>query len=205
MSNSLEVVSSKERSDRVTFDEHRHTALKLFAQHGFRQISMRDLAQHIGLKPGAIYYYIESKEQLLFEFIEEIYDQLNVADSQAYNVLHLSPLERLQGFIDYHLQVYSSMPMHFQLLQKEIVNLTDVYGDALRAHAYKYETYALTVIEPLIDRQFKSYSAKKVGDIVRLLNSVPGCLLRSDFGRVDISRILFDLTMQVIRARTPSR
>jgi AcrR family transcriptional regulator len=205
MSNSLRVTSSKGGNDRGAFDGHRQTALKLFALHGFRQISMRDLALHIGLKPGSIYYYIESKEQLLFEFIEEVYDLLNITYSQSYSAHALSPLERLQKFIEYHVKIYSSMPLHFQLLQKENVNLTDVYGDALKAHADKYEAYTLNLIEPLIDRKFKTSATKKAGDIVRLLNSVPGCLLRSDFGLVEISRILFDLTMQVIQARTPSR
>jgi AcrR family transcriptional regulator len=204
MNNSLRVTTSREGNDRGAFDEHRHTALKLFAQHGFRQISMRDLALHIGLKPGSIYYYIESKEQLLFEFIEEIYDFLNVPGFLTYNVYALSPVERLQKFIEYHVHIYSSMPLHFQLLQREKVNLTDVYGDALRAHADKYEAYTLTLIDPLIDGQFKSCATQKAGDIVQLLNSVPGCLLGSGFGLEEISRILFDLATQVIQARSSS-
>jgi AcrR family transcriptional regulator len=204
MSNSLRVTTSREGNDRGAFDGHRHTALKLFAQHGFRQISMRDLALHIGLKPGSIYYYIESKEQLLFEFIEEIYDFLNVPGFLTYNVYALSPVERLQKFIEYHVHIYSSMPLHFQLLQREKVNLTDVYGDALRAHADKYEAYTLTLIDPLIDGQFKSCATQKAGDIVQLLNSVPGCLLGSGFGLEEISRILFDLATQVIQARSSS-
>ncbi|MCS3419049.1 AcrR family transcriptional regulator [Pseudomonas sp. BIGb0450] len=202
MNNSLRVTTSREGNDRGAFDGHRHTALKLFAQHGFRQISMRDLALHIGLKPGSIYYYIESKEQLLFEFIEEIYDFLNVPGFQTSYAL--SPVERLQKFIEYHVQIYSSMPLQFQLLQREKVNLTDVYGDALRAHADKYEAYTLTLIDPLIDGQFKSCATKKAGDIVRLLNSVPGCLLGSGFGLEEISRILFDLATQVIQERSSS-
>ena len=204
MSNTLRVNTSGERNDRGAFDGHRHTALKLFAQHGFRQISMRDLALHIGLKPGSIYYYIESKEQLLFEFIEEIYDFLNVQGIQTHNVDTLTPAERLQKFIEYHVQIYSSMPLHFQLLQRENVNLTDVYGDALRAHADEYEAYTLSLIDPLLHGQSKSCATKKAGDIVRLLNSVPGCLLSSGFGLEEIARILFDLAMQVILAPSSS-
>lgn len=46
------------------------TAIALFAERGYENLSMRALASHVGLKAPTLYNYYESKEQLLIESIE---------------------------------------------------------------------------------------------------------------------------------------
>lgn len=65
---------AEERQSRYL--ETRHKALELFAEYGFSRVSMRDLASFLGIKVGSIYNHIESKEALLVELIEELYEQL---------------------------------------------------------------------------------------------------------------------------------
>ncbi|RMH81683.1 TetR/AcrR family transcriptional regulator, partial [Pseudomonas sp. AOB-7] len=50
----------------------RGKALALFAERGFAQVGMRELALHLGMAAGSLYHHFESKEQLLFELIEEL-------------------------------------------------------------------------------------------------------------------------------------
>ena len=47
--------------------EFQRRALELFQERSFSQVSMRELAAHVGITPGAIYHHIESKEALLFD------------------------------------------------------------------------------------------------------------------------------------------
>ena len=54
----------------------RGKALVLFAERGFAQVGMRELALHLGMAAGSLYHHFESKEQLLFELIEELYEEL---------------------------------------------------------------------------------------------------------------------------------
>ncbi|MDT3700325.1 MAG: TetR/AcrR family transcriptional regulator [Thermincola sp.] len=42
-------------------------AANLFFQKGFKGTSMKDIAEAVGLPPGGLYYYIKSKEKLLYE------------------------------------------------------------------------------------------------------------------------------------------
>ncbi|HEY2702301.1 MAG TPA: TetR/AcrR family transcriptional regulator [Candidatus Dormibacteraeota bacterium] len=46
-------------------------AARLFAEHGYAETSMRDIAAAVGMGLGAIYYHIESKEELLARIHEE--------------------------------------------------------------------------------------------------------------------------------------
>jgi AcrR family transcriptional regulator len=46
-------------------------AARLFAEHGYAETSMRDIAAAVGMGLGAIYYHIDSKEELLARIHEE--------------------------------------------------------------------------------------------------------------------------------------
>lgn len=48
----------------------------LFAERGFAQVGMRELARHLGISSGSIYHHIESKQALLGELIEDLYQTL---------------------------------------------------------------------------------------------------------------------------------
>lgn len=48
-------------------------SVDLFAQHGYSNVSMRDIAKTAGIKAGSIYYHFESKETIL-ETIYGFYD-----------------------------------------------------------------------------------------------------------------------------------
>lgn len=57
----------------LTRNRLRNRALQLFAERGFSNISIRELARHLGITPGAFYHHCNSKEELLFELIAEHY------------------------------------------------------------------------------------------------------------------------------------
>lgn len=44
-------------------------AARIFNQHGFHRTSMADIASAVGMLKGSLYYYFESKDELLFEVI----------------------------------------------------------------------------------------------------------------------------------------
>ncbi len=53
-----------------------HDAAKVFAEHGYDQTTIQDLADAIGLAAGGIYHYVGSKEQLLARICDQIMDPL---------------------------------------------------------------------------------------------------------------------------------
>ena len=46
-------------------------ALKLFAEKGFAAVSMRDLAEAVGISASTIYHYYDSKQALFRDMIRE--------------------------------------------------------------------------------------------------------------------------------------
>lgn len=52
-------------------DVIRGAALRMFVDEGYQSVSLRQLAEEVGMQAGSLYNHIESKQCLLFEFIEE--------------------------------------------------------------------------------------------------------------------------------------
>ena len=53
------------------YEQQRHAAIRsaaaVFADKGFHGSSTRDIAEHLGIKQGSLYYYFKSKEEALSE------------------------------------------------------------------------------------------------------------------------------------------
>jgi AcrR family transcriptional regulator len=75
-------------------------ALALFAERGFEETTMRDVARRAGLATGAAYYYFASKEELILEFYRE---SMSATDDRA-RTLVASPggdlKSRLAGLLE---------------------------------------------------------------------------------------------------------
>lgn len=100
------------------FQRNRHRALELFAQRGFAQVSLRELASHLELSAGSLYNHVASKEELLQEFIEEHYMALLALFERPR--AEQSAEVRLAALLDDLLTLHASHPLHFQLANREL-------------------------------------------------------------------------------------
>src|ERR1051326_5226385 len=58
-----------------TFETVLKAATDLFGRRGYHGTTIRDIAKESGLEPGALYYYVRSKEELVLLFYEQINQQ----------------------------------------------------------------------------------------------------------------------------------
>lgn len=56
------------------------TALKLFLQKSFKDVTMKELVDFAGISKGAFYHYFTSKEKVFEEVVLRFYDSLQVKD-----------------------------------------------------------------------------------------------------------------------------
>src|ERR1700733_2856056 len=74
-------------------------AIEIFWQKGYRAASIQDVAEKVGVLKGSLYYYIESKEDLLWRVIEDVHEEWSEILEQA-GGLDVGPIERIHGFIN---------------------------------------------------------------------------------------------------------
>lgn len=99
------------------FENSRERALELFAEQGFGQVSLRKLANHMGVSTGTLYTHVAGKEELLFEALEEHYEQLLILVGRcARSGLTIQPTQRLSRMVGV---AYRQCPSRFLLACRE--------------------------------------------------------------------------------------
>ncbi|WP_236410127.1 TetR/AcrR family transcriptional regulator [Pseudomonas sp. S31] len=143
----------------------REHAVRLFAYKGYNAVSMRELAACLGLSAGSLYNHIESKEALLFEFIEELYEVLRVGAEHRPG--SSPPRSRLNVLVERHLALHDTMAAHFQLAENDMRQLSDVYR--MKAEQARHDYAALLARHCMID-------VVSALSLVALLNNAPNWL-----------------------------
>ena len=105
-------------------DQLLETATLLFKEKGYHNTSMQDLADALGMQKGSLYYYINSKEELLRELLEQAtsilgahIDEIYAADLSASEKLRRALENHGQAIMDHlnlvtvYLQEYRSLPL----------------------------------------------------------------------------------------------
>ena len=154
------------------YQEARRTALELFAEHGFSRVGMRDLAAQLGIAPGSLYNHMESKEAVLFEFIEELYWRLLQGAEQVAEGGARSDA-RLRELLDIHLRLHESMPLHFRLAEFELHCLSPEQRSRILTLRERYEDHWLQTITQLFGRTPCATLRSALRGIVSLLNQLP--------------------------------
>ena len=99
-------------------------AAQVFRERGFHGAGMREIAKALGMTPGALYYYFESKEDLLYQVQILALENL-IATGRAIAGSALPPPEKIEKLIRAHLaQILGEMGgglahLEFHALPKE--------------------------------------------------------------------------------------
>ena len=81
--------------------EIRRAAARLFRQQGYPSTSIQEVAEAVGMLKGSLYYYIDSKEQLLFDIIRDAHEH-SLANIRALADSDAPAVEVLRTFIEGH-------------------------------------------------------------------------------------------------------
>ncbi len=87
----------QERYDRRR-SEMVYAAAKVFADRGYDQTTMQDLASSMGLATGAVYHYFGSKEQLLINICDQLMEPL-LARAREIMVGDEQPRDKLRALV----------------------------------------------------------------------------------------------------------
>jgi AcrR family transcriptional regulator len=95
-----------------------YAAAKVFAEQGYDQTTMQDLASSMGLATGAMYHYFGSKEQLLIKICDQLMEPL-LSRARAVMLRDEPPRDQLRELI--HLWVANVIEYrdHMLVFQQE--------------------------------------------------------------------------------------
>jgi AcrR family transcriptional regulator len=108
------------------------TSANLFSQHGYKAVSIRDIAQACGMTNAALYYHFKNKEDLFLAMLQRDHEQMLVALHEAAN----GPgdlREDLKRLVAQYAAITCQRRQSFQTLRRDLSNVEDVRGHKLFA------------------------------------------------------------------------
>jgi len=79
-------------------------ASQLFKERGYSAVSMRDIAQEIGMKAASLYNHIESKQEILSLLILELARKFTSGMAEVMET-KISPLQKIEKLIQLHIDI----------------------------------------------------------------------------------------------------
>lgn len=133
----------------VVEDAHQtivRAACELIAEHGFGAMSMRSLAQRVGLQPGSLYYHFSCKQEVLEEVAECLLTE-RIHDWWSCRPKSKKPLEMLNAFVAFHIDRLLNQRSEERLLCTELRYLSPVRRERIQEHYSMYVRELDRIIE----------------------------------------------------------
>jgi len=122
----------------------RQSAERLFAQHGYAAVSMRQLASDVGVQVGTIYNYTKDKQALLFTIMSEHMSELLMAWSRESPPAN--PSDQLSQFLNFHLDYHLARRDAVFIAYMELRNLTPKNFAEIETLRRQYEDVLETIL-----------------------------------------------------------
>ena len=111
-------------------------AADFFAERGFRESSMSEIARAAGVADGTVFYHFKTKEELYLAVLEEVKDRITQEIDRYAGEAELdSGLDMMEGVISFYLYLAGSMEERFLLLHRHDPRTVEDHADGCGAPA----------------------------------------------------------------------
>jgi AcrR family transcriptional regulator len=121
-------------------------AQKLFADKGFRETNLNDVAVQLGFRRQAVYHYFPSKEDILYELIDRA-GQAIATSAQPTLDADMPPAEKLAEVVRNHVRQLLTNIDVFRIQFSELFKLSGQRADGLRRDMAAYVHSVAKVIK----------------------------------------------------------
>jgi AcrR family transcriptional regulator len=138
--------------ERTSYDEKfahiLRTAAAVFADKGYHRASIRDISRASGLSLSGLYYYFESKHELLYFIQDHCFGTLidgleRLLEGEA------DPNRRLHLFVENHLRFFAANMKEMKVLSHEASSLEGEYYRRVSEKKRRYTDLCMGIIEAL--------------------------------------------------------
>ncbi len=96
----------------------------LFKKKGYNAVSMRDIAQELGIKAASLYNHIKSKQEILANIMMSLAEDFT-SGMQSIVVAKSSTIEKLQAIIALHVSITTNNPNGMAALNADWMHLEE--------------------------------------------------------------------------------
>ena len=136
-------------------------ALVLFSSKGFAATSIRDIADEANINSATMYYYFQSKEEILYKIMKIYLDELYESAVSALSETKDSN-KQLEVLISSHVKNHGQHRLPALVVDNEFASLKGEFYEEIRGKRKEYEEIWLTVLEKGLEEGVFHCSDSKV-------------------------------------------
>lgn len=144
-------------------------SLKLFHEKGYEATSIQDVATAVGLLKGSLYHHISSKEELLYEIVTQVLNQL-IPKLEVWRSLEGSSLDRLTRFMEEYVLHVIANQESISVMFRDYSALTEAHRAKVIEMQRQYDRF----LAELIETGRQDGSIAELGDTRILVNALYG-------------------------------
>lgn len=179
-------------------------AIRLIARYGYEALSMRRLAEEVGLGAAAIYRYFPNKQAMLYKLLEA--HMTDLLEAWVTEEAAGSPTERLEQFTRFHIRHHWPRTDSLFLSYMELRSLNGENFERIEALRNQYERSAVDILKAGLDTgAFEPMDARVTARaIIALLNGLT-TWYRPDgpISKGEIEDIYWHMVARVVGAPIP--
>ena len=138
--------------ERSAYDEKLESILRtaagIFADKGYHQASIRDIARATGVSLSGLYYYFNSKEELLFLIQDHAFGTL-INNLERLLAEETEPQRRLRILMENHLRYFIANTAEMKVLSHEGESLTGDFRRRVNAKKRRLTELAMEILREL--------------------------------------------------------
>jgi AcrR family transcriptional regulator len=123
------------------------TALVLFGERGYFGVSVRDITDALGQKPGAIYAHVQSKQDLLYQLVRIGHAEHRDRLRAAFEAADPDPVSQILAIVTAHVLVHLEYVSLARVTNQEFKYLDSDQVDSILGVQAESELLLLDVIE----------------------------------------------------------
>lgn len=146
-------VKRRGRSDRKVEVKEKilASAIELFSKFGYANVKMSQIAENADLTTGAVYYYFESKAEILDIIAVHYIGRVATIAEDVYLRSDLSPKEKLSLLINEHCEGVAKYKPHLAIFYQDHKHLsTQTFENAIEMNS-RFLTYTTRIIQEGMD------------------------------------------------------
>ncbi len=122
----------------------------MFANRGYHNTSMREIAKHLGMNQASLYHYFDSKEDILYALINDAMDEA-LKTLEEICKSDLSPHGKLNEVLSFYTSYYAGDQDRLRLLVNEQDHLGKSYRGILIDKGRRYVGLVESILKALAD------------------------------------------------------
>jgi AcrR family transcriptional regulator len=185
----------------ITGPRIRAAALRLFAQHGFAAVSMRQIAGEVGVQAGALYNYTPDKQSLLFDLMQRHMEGLLA--EVASRVMGDTPTDRLHSFVRFHIGYHIDRPDEVFIAYMELRSLSPENFARIETQRRRYEDVLEAILQDGVVQGAFSVPDTKIATLglIAMLNGVNTWYRAGGrLSQTEVEGIYWDMARQAVGA-----